>query len=48
MPVSGVDSRPSHITALKNGRFVAGNGRRYCEITLVSLQAYGLLTAVTA
>jgi hypothetical protein len=38
VPVSGVYSRPSNITALRNWRFVDGRGRRYIEILSVSLQ----------
>ena len=43
--VTGDDSRPSHIKALRNPRFVDGNGRLYNEASLVAdRQWFGSLT----
>jgi hypothetical protein len=47
--VVGDDSRPSHITALRNRRFVAGSGRRYTESDVRGrLQSYGSSTSSIA
>src|SRR5262245_54743729 len=45
MVVDDEDSRPSHITALKNPRLVDGSGRRYIEAAVSgAAQRYGSST----
>src|SRR5205085_2872509 len=45
VPVCKEDSRRSHITVLKNRKFVDGKGRRYIDKIDGSSQPYGLATA---
>jgi len=47
VPVCGEDPRPSHITVLRNRKFVVGSGRRYTDSVDVSLQPYGFSTLTT-
>src|SRR5262249_32152048 len=48
VPVCIDDSRPSNMTVVRNLKFVAGSGRRYMEITCVSLQPYGFWIRTTS
>ena len=41
------DSRPSHMSVLRNRRFVEGKGRRYIDSVDGSPQPYGLTTLTT-